>query len=68
MPVPQVSCNRFIDRLRSVLHPAEEPNRFARVLLAPLGRDDANPTSLPRAGLSANHDLDILVERRQQVH
>ena len=32
------------------------------------GGDDADPTSLPRAGLSPNHDLDILVERRQQVH
>jgi len=31
-------------------------------------RDDANPTSLPRAGLSSNHDLDVLIERHQQVH
>src|SRR5262249_22122494 len=30
--------------------------------------DHADPTSLQRAGLSPNHDLDILVERRQQVH
>ena len=33
-----------------------------------LRRDDADPTSLPRAGFSPNHDLDILVERRQQIH
>ena len=33
-----------------------------------LGGDDADPASLPRAWLSSNHDLDILVERRQQVH
>jgi hypothetical protein len=32
------------------------------------GRDDANPTSLPRAGLPPNHDLDVLIERRQKVH
>jgi hypothetical protein len=31
-------------------------------------RDDADPPSLPRAGLPANHDLDVLVECRQQVH
>src|SRR5207247_4909324 len=27
-----------------------------------------NPTSLPRAGLSSNHDLDVQIERHQQVH
>jgi hypothetical protein len=31
-------------------------------------RHDANPSGLPRARLSPNHDLDILVDRRQQVH
>src|SRR5262249_27461955 len=30
--------------------------------------DDGDPTGLARAGLSANHDLHIPVERRQQVH
>jgi hypothetical protein len=30
--------------------------------------DDADPTGLPRAWLSPNHDLDVLVERRQEVH
>jgi len=29
-----------------------------------LSRDDTNPTSLPRARLSPNHDLDVLVESR----
>jgi hypothetical protein len=33
-----------------------------------LSCDDANPPSLPRAGLPPNHDLDVLVDRRQQVH
>jgi hypothetical protein len=32
------------------------------------GCNDADPTGLPRAGLSPNHDLDVLVDRRQQVH
>ena len=30
--------------------------------------DDANPSSSTRAGLAPNHDLDILIQRRQQVH
>jgi hypothetical protein len=29
------------------------------------GRDDTDPSGLPRAGLPPNHDLDVLVERRQ---
>ena len=33
-----------------------------------LSCEDTNPSRLPRAGLSPDHDLDILVERRQQVH
>ena len=33
-----------------------------------LGRDDANPTGLARAWLSANHDLDVLIDCRQKVH
>ncbi len=32
------------------------------------GRNDANSACLSRAGFSPNHDLDVLVERRQQVH
>ena len=32
------------------------------------GCDDTDSTSLPRAGLSPDHNLDVLVERRQQVH
>jgi len=39
-----------------------------RLLCLASGRDDTNPTSLPRAGFLPNDDLDILVERRQQVH
>ena len=31
-------------------------------------RHDTNPTSLPLTGLPPNHDLDVLVERRQSVH
>src|SRR6185503_14348077 len=30
--------------------------------------NDADPTSLARAGLLPNYDLDILIERRQQIH
>lgn len=30
--------------------------------------DDANPACLSRSRLSTNNDLDVLVERRQQVH
>jgi hypothetical protein len=37
-------------------------------LCTSLGRDDADPTGLPRAGLSSNHDLHIQVDRCQQVH
>ena len=33
-----------------------------------LRRNDTNPAGLPRAGLPPNHNLDILVERRQQIH
>ena len=33
-----------------------------------LGCDYTDPSRLPRAGLSPNHDLDIVIERRQQVH
>jgi hypothetical protein len=32
------------------------------------GGQHANPSAFPGARLSPNHDLDILVERRQQVH
>ena len=33
-----------------------------------LRRDDANPAGLARPRLPPNHDLDIAVERRQEVH
>jgi hypothetical protein len=33
-----------------------------------LSRHDTYPTSLPRTGFSPDHDLDVLVERRRQVH
>ena len=32
------------------------------------GGDNADPTGFSRTWLSPNHDLDVLVERRQQVH
>ena len=40
--------------------------RNAHTTLAIISCDDANPPSLPRAGLPPNHDLDILVDRRQR--
>src|SRR5712672_245857 len=33
-----------------------------------LRSDHADPSRLLRAGLSPNHDFDVLVKRRQQVH
>ena len=45
-----------------------EDSKLWQRMLAVLGRDDGNPTSLPRAGLSSNHDVDVVIECRQQLH
>ena len=38
------------------------------VIRVGLSCNDTDPTTLPGAGLSANHDFDVLVERGEQVH
>ena len=59
-------ANRDIGRRRA--RPNDLRRRAERLGLIAIRRvtlscDDADSTSLPRAGLSPNHDLDVLVER-----
>ena len=42
-------------------------DRYLRMAIC-LRSDHADPARLLRAGLSPNHDFDVLVKRRQQVH